>query len=148
MIEYKSNIKEFTLKKNDTEYKKVKINSSNDGQKYARNFYYDDLEIYESFFIIILNRANNTIGYAKISQGGITGTVVDTKILLKYAIESLASGIILVHNHPSGQKFPSNQDKELTNKLSQAFKIIEINLLDHIILTKDTYFSFADDGLI
>jgi len=148
MIEYKSNIKEFTLKKNDTEYKKVKINSSNDGQKYARNFYYDDLEIYESFFIIILNRANNTIGYAKISQGGITGTVVNTKILLKYAIESLASGIILVHNHPSGQKFPSNQDKELTNKLSQAFKIIEINLLDHIILTKDTYFSFADDGLI
>lgn len=148
MIEYKSNIKEFTLKKNDTDFKKVKIRGSKDASDYARNFYHDDIEIYESFFIILLNRNNNTIGYAKISQGGVSGTVVDSKILLKYVIESLASGVIFVHNHPSGNLNPSNEDKNLTNKLKNALSIIDVNLLDHVILTKESYFSFADESLI
>ena len=148
MIEYKTNIKEFTLKKNETNFKKVKITDSKSASEYARQFYYDDIEIYESFFIILLNNHNNTIGYVKISQGGITGTVVDKRIVLKYAIESLATSFICVHNHPSGNTKPSNADIELTKSLKQAAQLLDIQLMDHVILTKESYTSLADEGLI
>lgn len=95
-----------------------------------------------------MNRSNNTIGYAKISQGGVAGTVVDVKIIAKYAIDTLASSVILAHNHPSGNTQPSRADKDITQKIKDSLKLFDISVLDHIILTEDEYFSFADEGLI
>jgi DNA repair protein RadC len=104
--------------------------------------------IYESVFIIMLNKRNNTCGYAKISQGGISGTVVDIRLILKYAIESLASGIILVHNHPSGNMIASPQDIQIAKKLKKAAMYMDISLLDSIIISEDSHYSLADEGLI
>lgn len=136
----------FSLKKNQSEFAKAKIKTSKDGADFIRQFYSDDLEIYESFFILLLNRASNTIGYAKISQGGIIGTVVDVKIICKYVVDSLASGVILCHNHPSGNLTPSRQDFDITNNIKHALSFLDCNVLDHVILTADSFYSFADNG--
>ena len=138
--------KKFDLKAVDSEFTKVKITDSQTAEKFIRQFYGDDLEIYESFFILLLNRANETIGYAKISQGGIVGTVVDKKILLKYVIESLASGVIIAHNHPSGNTNPSEADLKITKNLQQLCNLVDSTVLDHVILTADSFYSFADNG--
>ena len=138
----------FELKKIQTNFPKVKISSSEQSEKFIRNFYGDDLEIFESFFLLLLDRNNNTIGYAKISQGGICATVVDVRIVCKYAVESLCSGVILCHNHPSGNLNPSLQDEQITLKIKDALKLFDISVLDHIILTADSYFSFCDQGKI
>jgi DNA repair protein RadC len=138
--------KKFDLKATDSEFTKVKITTSESAEKFIRQFYGDDLEIFESFFILLLNRANETIGYAKISQGGIVGTVVDKKILLKYVVESLASGIILAHNHPSGNTNPSQADLNITKDLQQLCNLVDSTVLDHVILTADSFYSFADNG--
>jgi len=137
-----------SLKKDPTNFERIKINSSNDSANYIRQFYGDDLEIFESFFILLLNRQNKTIGYAKISQGGVAGTVVDAKIIIKYIVDTLASSVILCHNHPSGNLTPSTQDLEITKKLSHAAKLVDSQVIDHIILTPDSYYSFADNGII
>jgi len=138
--------KKFDLKATDSEFTKVKITGSESAEKFIRQFYGDDLEIFESFFILLLNRANETIGYAKISQGGIVGTVVDKKILLKYVVESLASGVILAHNHPSGNTNPSEADLRITKDLQQLCNLVDSEVLDHVILTADSFYSFADNG--
>lgn len=106
----------YSLTVNRTNFERVKITSSADAAKFMRQFYSDDIEIYESFFILLLNRAKVTIGYAKISQGGICGTVVDPKITCKYVVDSLADSVILAHNHPSGTLQPSQADKDITKK--------------------------------
>ena len=138
----------YSLKKNITEFEQIKITNSKDSADFIRKFYSDDLEIFESFFLLLLNRNNNTIGYAKISQGGITGTVVDVKIVAKYVVDSLASAVVLCHNHPSGNIKPSNADKDITDKIKKVLTLMDTTVLDHIILTADSYFSFADEGLI
>jgi DNA repair protein RadC len=150
MKKYKGLTKEriITVKESNAYFNKAKIQSSQDAYEYIKPFWSDDIEIYESFFILLLNRSNNTIGYAKISQGGITGTIVDKKIIAKYAIDTLASGIILAHNHPSGNEQPSDADQKITDDIKGVLNIIDVTLLDHIILTKDTFTSFADDGLL
>ena len=148
MKTYKSNIKQYTLKKNETDFKKVKITTSKDAETYLRQFYFDDLEIYESFFILLLNRQNIVEGYAKISQGGTAGTVVDVKIICKYAVDSLASSVILCHNHPSGSLRTSTADLETTKKVKQALTYHDVSVIDHIILTKDEFYSFADEGCL
>lgn len=142
------NTKLYELKKNKTEFKNIKITKSQDSANFIRQFYSDDIGIFESFFLLMLNRSNTTIGYAKISQGGTAGTVVDIKILAKYAVDSLANSVILAHNHPSGTLSPSAQDIEITNKIKQGLSLLEIQVLDHIILTEDNYYSFADEGRI
>jgi len=141
-------IKEFTLKKGNTEFEARKIAGSRSAAEYIRQFYSDDIEIYESFFILLLNRANVTIGYAKISQGGIVGTVVDVKILCKHVVDSLASNVIIAHNHPSGNLRPSDADKNITSKIKSALVYLDTQLVDHVILTADSHYSFADEGLI
>jgi DNA repair protein RadC len=138
----------FTIKKNATSFETIKITSSRDAYNVIRQYYSDDIEVYESFFILLLNRQNQTIGYAKISQGGIVGTVVDVKIIAKYCIDSLCSGVILAHNHPSGNTNPSEADRVMTNKIVKALELIEVNVLDHIILTVDNYLSFGDQGIL
>ena len=143
-----TNINLYEIKKGKTEFPKMKCTSSNDAYQYLKQFYSDDIEIYESSFILMLNRANVIIAYAKISQGGIIGTVIDPKIVGYYAMQSLASGIIIVHNHPSGNLQPSQADDNITQKLKNTLLIIETQLLDHLIITKDGYYSYADEGKI
>jgi DNA repair protein RadC len=138
----------FELKKIQTDFPSVKITSAKEAADFIRQFYGDDIEIFESFFILLVNRANKTIGFAKISQGGISGTVVDIKLIAKYAIESLASGVILAHNHPSGNTSPSEEDKRLTQKTKNALQILDIQTLDHIILTAEDFYSFNQNDLI
>jgi len=93
-----------------------------------------------------LDRANNTAGFAKISQGGTAGTVVDIKIIAKYAVESLSSSVIICHNHPSGNITPSEADINITKKIKDALLLFDIKLTDHIILSENNYYSFADNG--
>jgi len=148
MKEYKANLIKFSLKTEKSDFKKVQISSSKDAAAYARSFYFDDLEIYESVFLILLNQSNATIGYAKISQGGISSTVIDPVIVLKYAVDSLARSIILVHNHPSGICKPSHQDISITKNIREACKFIDVQVLDHIIIgAENNYYSFADNGI-
>jgi DNA repair protein RadC len=103
---------------------------------------------HEEFWIILVNRANRLIRIGQVSQGGVAGTVADPKIIFKMALEELASGIILAHNHPSGNLSASQADIELTRKLSAGARLLEIQVLDHIILAGQKYFSFADEGLM
>lgn len=100
---------------------------------------------HEEFWVFYLNRANMVLRKEKISSGGIAGTVVDNKIILKKALLNLASSIILVHNHPSGNLNPSIQDKKVTRKMKLACELLEINLLDHLIIAGNSYYSFADE---
>lgn len=148
MKTYKTTIPEIKLKRVKTSFKKAKITSSDSASAFARQFYFDDLTLYESFFIILLNNANNTIGYVKISQGGLTSTLADSRIIAKYCIDSLATAVILIHNHPSGQTKPSQGDKEVTEKIKRTLNIFDCKVLDHIILTETDYYSFADNKLI
>ncbi len=138
-------VKKFELKVNQTEFEQIKITKSEDAANFIKQFYSDDIEIYESFFILLMNRSNKIIGYAKISQGGIIGTYVDKKIVLKYVIDSLASGLIIAHNHPSGVLNPSDEDIKITKQIAELCKLLETTLLDHVILTADSFYSFADN---
>lgn len=103
---------------------------------------------HEEFWVMLLNRANRMTRKKRISEGGVSGTVADPKIIFKLALDDLASGIIVVHNHPSGNLKPSDSDINLTKKIKEAGKVLEISLLDHLIIAHDRYFSFADEGLI
>lgn len=102
----------------------------------------------EEFWIILLNRAAKVLDHVRVSQGGTAGTVVDAKVVFLRALEGEASSIILCHNHPSGTLSPSQPDKDLTKKLVQAGKTIDIMVLDHLIVTEKGYYSFADEGLL
>lgn len=140
----------FELKKVQTNFPNVKITGSDDAQKFIRQFYGDDIGIFESMFILLLNQANITVGYAKISQGGIASTTVDVRLIAKYAVESLCSGIILAHNHPSGNLGASQCDRLITDKTTEALKLFDIKVLDHIIIVPDenSYYSFGDEGML
>lgn len=125
---------------------KIKINSSEVAAKFVRQFFYDDIEVYESFFILMLNKSNSTIGWAKISQGGIDATVVDTILVAKFCIDKLAKGVILCHNHPSGELSPSEPDIKVTKQISNGLALLGIKVQDHIILTAEGYYSMLDNG--
>jgi DNA repair protein RadC len=102
----------------------------------------------EEFWVVFLSRNNSVIGKERISLGGTAGTVTDLKVILKKAVEKLASGIICVHNHPSGNIYPSDADKKITKRIAEAASLLDVTLLDHVIIAGDKYFSFGDDGLI
>ena len=103
---------------------------------------------HEEFWVLYLSSANTIVGKVKVSQGGVSGTVVDHRLVVKRAIELLASGLILVHNHPSGVARPSEDDKVLTGKVSDAASLFDISVLDHLIITTGECFSFRQAGLI
>lgn len=103
---------------------------------------------HEECWVMYLNRANKLITKERLSIGGVSATVVDVKIVIKNALEKLASSIILVHNHPSGNPYPGDNDKAQTKILKEAASLFDISLLDHLIIAGDGYFSFADDGII
>jgi len=125
---------------------KYKITSSED----VFNFIAVDLmELsYEEFWVIFLDRANQVLDKVKISQGGLSGTVIDTRIILKKAIEKLASSLILIHNHPSGNLSPSDADRKITDKIAEGAKLVDMKVLDHVIIANRKYMSFADEGLL
>ena len=101
---------------------------------------------YEEFWVLYLSRSNRIIYEECMSKGGVSGTVTDIRLILKRAIELLASGIILVHNHPSGNLHPSPDDDRITTKAKEAAKLLDINVLDHLIITPTNYFSYSDNG--
>jgi DNA repair protein RadC len=103
---------------------------------------------HEEFWILLLNRANRVIDNIRISQGGISGTVIDVRIILKHALDRLASALILCHNHPSGNLKPSEADSKITTKISNSCRTMDLQLLDHLIIADNSYFSFSDEGLI
>jgi DNA repair protein RadC len=103
---------------------------------------------HEEFWILFLNRSNRVINRMKLSQGGVSGTVTDVRMVMKRAIENLASGIIIGHNHPSGNLSPSESDSRITQKIKEAGTMMDIQLLDHLIITDKDYYSFADNGLL
>ncbi len=106
------------------------------------------IEFQEEFKVLLLNRANRVIGVYEVSKGGMTGTVADPRLILAAAIKSLSVSIILCHNHPSGNLKPSRADEELTQKIKEAARYHDIKVLDHVIITSEGYYSFADEGLI
>lgn len=127
---------------------RIKITSSKDACDLFRKIWSDDMEIREEFNILLLNRANHVLGWFNVSVGGTSGTLIDPKLIFSVALKCNACGIILCHNHPSGNVNPSNSDNELTKKLKNGSNLLEIQILDHIILTAESYFSFADEGVL
>ncbi len=103
---------------------------------------------YEEFWIIYLNNSNRILHKWRLSIGGMTGTSVDIRLVFKKAIELYSTAIILCHNHPSGKLQPSHADKQLTNKFIKAGEILDVKILDHLIITENAYFSFADESLL
>lgn len=108
----------------------------------------DLIEFQEEVKIVLLNRANIVLGIYEMSRGGTSGTIVDIKIVLGIALKCNASSIVITHNHPSGSLEPSSSDKETTKKLKEACKILDLNLLDHLIITSEGYFSFSDNNIL
>ncbi len=106
------------------------------------------LEFVEQFKVLLLNRANRVLGIYELSTGGVAGTVADPKLVFVAALKACASAIILCHNHPSGNTKPSAADLQLTKKMKQAGEVLDIAVLDHIILTSESYYSLADEGLL
>jgi len=126
-----------------------KIISSEDAYKvFKLIFNKDTFDWTEEAIMLCMNRANEVIGFYKVSQGGTTGTVLDPKIVFTIALNSLADRIILAHNHPSGNLKPSKADLEITKQLKNCGEMLQIPLLDHLICTKSNYTSLSDEGLL
>ena len=106
------------------------------------------IEFIEQLKVLLLNRSNHVLGVVDISSGGVTGTVADPRLIFIAALKANAVSIILSHNHPSGNLTPSKSDEELTQKIKNAGKLLDIKLLDHVIVTTEGYYSFADEGLL
>ena len=138
---------ELGRRRKDTETpSKPKIQSSQDVYDYVRADLEDQAR--EEFWVLLLRRNNEVIKKALISQGGVSGTLVDPKLIFKKALSELASSIVLIHNHPSGNTEPSQADRKLTEKIKKAGEFLEISVLDHVIFTNSQYFSFADEGIL
>ncbi|MES2616566.1 MAG: DNA repair protein RadC [Bacteroidota bacterium] len=129
-----------------TTVEKPKVKSSKDAYNLLRHSL-QDLP-HEEFWLMALSRSGMVISSRKVSEGGIAGTMVDPKRIFKSALDDMASGIIVFHNHPSGNLTPSEQDKQLTVKIREAGKLLDINVMDHLIIAGSSYFSFADEGLL
>lgn len=126
---------------------KPQITSSKLAEKILRvHWDHSKMEFIEEFKVMLLNRANRVMGIVSASSGGISGTVVDIKVIFGAAMKACASGIILSHNHPGGTLYPSDRDSKITERLVEAGKLLDIPVMDHIILTAEGYYSFADRG--
>lgn len=125
-----------------------KITTSKEAEIQFRALWSNKLQYIEEMYIMLLNRANKVLGYSRISQGGTSGTLVDTKVVFQVALKANASSILLAHNHPSGNLKPSEADLKITKNIKEAGRFMEIPLIDHIILTEEGYFSLADEGIL
>ena len=139
-LSYKTNVKPS---------QRPKITSSKDASEVLMHSWdLSKLELVEQFKVLFTNRANKVLGILELSTGGMTATVADPKLIFVAALKAGASGIILSHNHPSGNLKPSQADIDLTRKIKDGGKLLEIQLLDHVIMTTEGYYSFADEGLL
>ena len=126
---------------------RMKVTGSKDAADAFRIFWpaYDHIEF---SYMLMLNRQNQILGYHQLSKGGMTGAVVDVRVIFQVALKSCATSLILAHNHPSGNLDVSDADRKITNQIKQAGVILDIPLLDHLIMTTDSYLSMADEGLL
>lgn len=125
------------------------INSSKQAyQILIRQWNKGKIELIEEFKILLLNRRNRVLGIVHISSGGFSGTIADPKVTFSAALKACASGIILFHSHPSGELDPSREDIALTNKLSNGGALLDLKILDHLVISKDSFYSFTDEGLM
>lgn len=127
---------------------RFKVSTSNDAAEAFREMWSQTLEYKESFYALYLNRNNKVLGIHKISEGGLSGTVVDVRCIYQVGLKVNACSVIVAHNHPSGNTIPSEADKTITQKIKEAGKLLEIPLLDHLIMVSDGYLSFADEGYL
>jgi DNA repair protein RadC len=125
-----------------------KITQSVDGFRYAQSMFAHSMEHHEEFYILLLSRSNRILGYYRVSSGGLYGTFVDAKIVWQAVITANACSVVLMHNHPSGNLSPSQADIDLTKKMKEGGKLLDISVLDHIIVTTDGFYSFADEGMM
>lgn len=139
-LSYKSNVKPS---------QRPKISRSQDAFEVLKSSWNDStMELFEEFKVMFTNRANKVLGIMEVSIGGISGTVADPRLIFIGALKAGASGMIVSHNHPSGNLTPSQADIQLTRKLKEGGNLLEIQLLDHIIMTSESYYSFADEGIL
>jgi DNA repair protein RadC len=145
-----SNIAEIKVSYTPSKIPSLRVDSSSTAHEYLRMLFpAETIALQEQFVILYLNRANLVIGAYHAFTGGITGTVADIRIIMGVALKSMACGMVISHNHPSGSLKPSTADKHLTDKIKEAGKLMDINLLDHIILSPEgTFYSFADEGIL
>lgn len=128
---------------------RLQIKKSSDVQELLRQIWDENkIELMEQFKVILLNRNNRVLGFFEASSGGVSGTVADPKLIFMAALKMNACALIIAHNHPSGNKLPSEADKSLTLKIKEGAKLLDMSLLDHIIVTTEECFSFADEGLL
>lgn len=140
-------IQEITVKYSNITPPSRGVHSSQEAYKvFMESWNQDTIELQEEFKVMLLNRASKLLGIFSLSKGGISETVADIRLLFATAIKSAATSIILGHNHPSGNLEPSAADTMLTNKIRRAGEILDIKVLDHLIITKEGYYSFSDEG--
>lgn len=146
MKNYKTNICEYKIicKEVETSYKRVQLKSAKDVADYVRPLISETLMAFETFMVLGLNKKNNTIGWGLVAQGGISSVLVDMRVLFKMAIDMCATQIIVVHNHPAGTALPSAEDRALTKRVANGCELLDIKLLDHVIITNNDHYSFAD----
>jgi DNA repair protein RadC len=147
MKTFKSKLREVSaVYKSHQSIENIKVSSSQDVNDFIRNVYPVTINIREAMMVLYLNNSNRTVGYSVASIGGITGTLVDIRLVLRDALLTQSTSLILVHNHPSGNLEPSQADLSLTDKVRKAALTMDIKLLDHLILTEDRFYSFSDFG--
>lgn len=139
---------EIVYKNNVPKSQRQKITSSSTAADIFRSTMAEHIEYNEGFYILLLNNSNDVLGISKISEGGPTGCTVDIVMILQRAILAHSKAIILAHNHPSGQLTPSQVDKNITKKIKTASELLDIRTLDHLIITNESYLSFADTGIL
>jgi DNA repair protein RadC len=127
----------------------IKITSADDAyQVFKRVFNADTFNWCEEVVMLCVNNSNKVVGFYKVSSGGMTGTVIDVRMIFTTALQCLATGIIIAHNHPSGTLTPSEADKNITKKIKEAGKFLDINIIDHLIITDESFFSFVNEGVL
>ncbi len=142
-------IAEVSVSYSNNNKEKLKINNSKDSYNVLIACWNQHIiELQEEFKVLLLNRNNQVIGIYPLSRGGVAGTIVDPKLVFSVALKCNASNIIIAHNHPSGNLTPSEADKRITKKLKKAGEYLDITVLDHIIMTKEDFYSFSDNGLL
>ncbi|WP_438710741.1 JAB domain-containing protein [Aquimarina muelleri] len=140
-------ISEISISYSNSKQKKLKVSNSKESYTILLDFWNrNTIELQEEFKILLLNKSNIALGVYPMSKGGVSGTIVDAKLVFSVALKCNASSIIIAHNHPSGNLTPSEADKTITKKLKKAGQYLDITLLDHLIITKDDFYSFSDNG--
>lgn len=137
---------EVTYRNTVTPENRIKVTLSQECYELLKSIWSDKIEYVEEFYIVLLNKAHHVLGISKISEGSMSGCIVDPKRIFQVALKSNAACVILSHNHPSSQVNPSGNDRQITQKVHAAGKLLDIDVLDHLIITPESYFSFADSG--